>query len=294
MQDYNKTSVICALGSYVLWGLLPIYWKSLSIVPAYEILANRIIWSLGFVILLMVMTGKWYELIGEVKQVVRDRKKMLGVLIAGVLVSLNWGIFIWAVNSGRLVETSMGYYINPLVSILIGVIYLKEKLNLLSKLAVALAAVGVAVMMQALGFFPWVSLSLAVSFAFYGLVKKLLPVSTQVGLILETAVVLVPALGYVIHLSRHGIAAWQVVEFSTLCLLIGAGAVTAVPLLLFTRAAKELPLYMVGFLQYIAPTLSLLLGIFYYDESFTWQHLQAFIWIWVGLIIFTWSQFRRS
>ncbi|MDD4321567.1 MAG: EamA family transporter RarD [Acidaminococcaceae bacterium] len=290
----NKNGVIYGLLSYFLWGILPIYWSSIKGVDAFEILANRIVWALIFMIIVLVVLGKWGEFLQEVKNICLNRKKLLTVIGAGITILFNWGIFIWAVSQGRIIETSMGYYINPLVSVLFGVVFLGESLDLWSKGAVALAAIGVGVMIFNVGVFPWISLSLALTFAFYGLLKKTLVVDTKTSILLETLVVLPLALGYIYYLSTFGRAAWQHSSTTNLLLLFASGPVTAIPLLLFTAAAKLLPLSFIGFLQYLAPTLSLIIGVFIYGEAFTFGHLLSFGWIWAGLLVFTLNQFRSK
>jgi len=290
----NKKGIIYGLLSYFLWGVLPIYWSSVKGVNAFEILANRIVWALVFMIIVLLVLGKWSAFLQEVREICSNRKKLLTVIAAGITILFNWGIFIWAVSEGRIVETSMGYYINPLVSVLFGVMFLGERLDLWSKAAVIFAAMGVGVMIFSVGVFPWVSLSLALTFAFYGLIKKTLVVDTKTSILLETLVVLPLALGYIFFLSYYGQAAWQNAPNISLALLLGAGPITAIPLLLFTAAAKLLPLSFVGFLQYLSPTLSLIIGVFVYGESFTISHLLSFGCIWVGLFVFTVNQFRNK
>lgn len=285
--------VIFSLGSYVIWGILPIYWKSIQGVATFEILANRIIWSVVFVGILLKLTGRWSAFIEETKGIIANRKKLAALMAAGLTILVNWGIFIWAVAEGHIIETSMGYYINPLVSVLMGVFYLHEKLDNAIKAAVLLAAIGVVSMIWSVGVFPWISISLALSFAFYGLIKKTLVVETMTSIILETFVVSPFAIAYLYYLADVGNAAWQHSDAVTLLLLAGAGVVTATPLILFTAGAKLLPLSVVGFLQYVSPTITLLLGIFVYDEKFTFNHLLSFGWIWLGLIVFSFAQFRR-
>ena len=290
----NKEGVIYGLMGYFLWGVLPIYWRSIKGVGAFEILASRIVWALLFMVLVLVVSGKWSEFLQEFKRICSNRKKLLTVIGAGICILLNWGIFIWAVSESRIIETSMGYYINPLVSVLFGVIFLGEKLDLWSKTAVALASVGVGIMIFNVGIFPWISASLALSFAFYGLLKKTLRVDTKTSILLETLVVMPLALGYIGYLSFYGQAAWQTASTTSLTLLVVSGPVTAIPLLLFTAAAKLLPLSFIAFLQYLTTTLSLIIGVFMYGEVFTVGHLLSFAWIWAGLVVFTINQFRSK
>jgi len=290
----NRKGIVYGLLSYFLWGILPIYWSSVTGVNAFEILANRIVWALIFMIIVLLALGKWGAFVKEFQEICSNRRKLLTVVAAGITILFNWGIFIWAVSEGRIVETSMGYYINPLVSILFGVIFLGERLDSWSKVAVIFAAIGVGVMIFSVGVFPWVSLSLALTFAFYGLIKKTLIVDTKTSILLETLVVLPLAVGYIIYLSYYGRSAWQTAPNTSLALLVGAGPITAIPLLLFTAAAKLLPLSFVGFLQYLSPTLSLIIGVFLYGESFTLNHLLSFGCIWAGLFVFTVNQVRHK
>lgn len=285
--------IIYSLSAYAIWGILPIYWKSITDVAAFEILANRILWCVVFVVILLKGTGRWAGFLAETRGIFANRKKMLALLGAGLTITLNWGIFIWAVSAGHIIETSMGYYINPLVSVLLGVFCLGERLDNWIKCSVLLAAVGVGSMVWSLGVFPWISVSLALSFAFYGLIKKTLAVETMTGIILETLIVSPLALAYLYYLADKGNASWQHCSPATLLLLAGAGVVTAIPLILFTAGAKLLPLSIVGFLQYISPTITLLIGIFVYGEKFTPSHLFSFGWIWVGLLVFSIAQLRK-
>ncbi|HIU64974.1 MAG TPA: EamA family transporter RarD [Candidatus Avacidaminococcus intestinavium] len=292
-QSEFMQGIFYTLTAYLLWGILPVYWKSIYGVDAFEILSWRVIWSVVFVGLVIIGLGRWKIFCTEVKKIMTDKGKMVLLALAGTTIMCNWGIFIWAVSNGHIIETSMGYYINPLVSILIGVLYLKEKLNNLMKLSIMCAGIGVAVMIFSIGVFPWISLSLAISFAFYGLIKKTLVVETLTGILLETLLVSPLACLYLYWLAEQGGASWQNVDWLMILLLIGAGIVTAIPLIMFTAGAKLLPLSIIGFLQYISPTISLLLGIFIYGEHFSANHLYAFTCIWIGLVLFSYSQIKN-
>lgn len=292
-KENYRQGIIYGFTSYVLWGILPLYWKSIQGADAFEILANRIIWSAVFVGLLLVSLGKMQAFWAETRSILQDKKKTLTLIAAAFMVSLNWGIYIWAVAADRIIETSMGYYINPLVNVLFGVVLLGEKLDFLAKMAVIFAAIGVGNMVYSLGVFPWLSLSLAVTFGLYGLIKKTLVVETKTSILLETVIVMPLALLYIGTLAAQGQAAYQHCDALALTLLVGAGIVTALPLLLFTAAAKLLPLSLVGFLQYVSPTITLIIGIFVYGENFTATHLFSFAWIWLGLVIFSVSQIRK-
>lgn len=292
MDKNYRQGIMYGLGAYCLWGILPIYWKLLQHVPALEILANRFIWSAVFVFFLLLVTGKFKVFLSETAAVFSKFKTGTAMLAAAVTISFNWGIFIWAVEAGRIVESSMGYYINPLVSVLFGMVFLREKLDKLQWTAVICAVIGIAIMLVKNGSLPWVSVSLAFTFALYGLLKKIIPVSAMTSIMLETLLIMPVAIGYLYFLSTSGKCTYQSGDLLTISVLIGAGAVTATPLLLFTSCAKLLPLKIVGFMQYLSPTISLFLGIFVYGEVFTSTHMLSFGCIWLGLLFFTWSQIR--
>lgn len=292
MDKNYRQGIMYGLGAYCLWGILPIYWKLLQHVPALEILANRFIWSAVFVFFLLLVTGKFKVFLSETAAVFSKFKTGTAMLAAAVTISFNWGIFIWAVEAGRIVESSMGYYINPLVSVLFGMVFLREKLDKLQWTAVICAVIGIAIMLVKNGSLPWVSVSLAFTFALYGLLKKIIPVSAMTSIMLETLLIMPVAIGYLYFLSTSSDCTYQSGDLLTISVLIGAGAVTATPLLLFTSCAKLLPLKIVGFMQYLSPTISLFLGIFVYGEVFNSTHMLSFGCIWLGLLFFTWSQIR--
>ncbi|WP_309089526.1 EamA family transporter RarD [Domibacillus sp.] len=294
MQDERKAGMIYTAGSYVIWGLIPIYWKLVSGVSAYEILANRVIWSFVFMILLLVLMRKFAPLGQVLKEITAHPKKAAALATASVLVSINWFVFIWAVNNNHIIETSMGYYINPLMSVLLGILVLKEALSKAQILSFILAACGVLIMTFSYGSFPWVSISLAVSFALYGLAKKMIRMDAAVGLTIETAVVTPIAVLYLAFLSSSGTLQLFSGSVQTDLLLIGGGVLTAVPLLLFGHGAQKIPLYLIGFLQYIAPTMTLLLGVFLYHEPFTPSQLLSFSFIWSALVVFTFAQLKTA
>ena len=293
MDKQYKLGVFYGLSAYLIWGVLPIYWRQIQHVDAMEILASRFIWSAVFVFLLMLATGKLKIFIEETKAIFSTWKTRICMILAAITISFNWGIFIWAVEVGRIVETSMGYYINPLVSVLFGMVFLREKLDRLQTIAVVCAAVGIAVMIIKNGSLPWVSVSLAATFALYGLLKKLIKAQALTSIMLETLLISPLMLYYMYYLSQHGGNVYQSCDHRTLFFLVGAGIATATPLLFFTGCAKLLPLYMVGFMQYLAPSITLLIGIFMYGEAFTFTHAVSFGCIWVGLVFFTISQLRR-
>lgn len=293
MENY-KQGIFFGLAAYVLWGILPVYWKALEIVSPFEILSSRFMWSCVFVFLLIIFQKKWLLFTKEVKQVFSNVKTGAAMAAAGITISFNWGTFIWAVNNGHIVETSMGYYINPLVSILFAVVFLRERLDKMQLAAITCAFIGVASMVYSFGKIPLVSLTLAFTFALYGLLKKILPVSALTSIMLETLLITPLALVYEYSLWQHGVSFYASGNLQVIMMLTGAGVVTAIPLLLFTAGARLLPLKIIGFLQYISPTLTLLIGVFVYNEAFTASHLLAFGWIWAALLLFIVSQLRSN
>jgi len=293
MENY-KQGIFFGLAAYVLWGILPVYWKVLELVSPFEILSSRFMWSCVFVFLLIIFQKKWPLFTKEVKQVFSNVKTGAAMVAAGITISFNWGTFIWAVNNGHIVETSMGYYINPLVSILFAVVFLRERLDKMQLAAITCAFIGVASMVYSFGKIPWVSLTLAFTFALYGLLKKFLPVSALTSIMLETLLITPLALVYEYSLWQQGVSFYASENLQVIMMLTGAGVVTAIPLLLFTAGARLLPLKIIGFLQYISPTLTLLIGVFVYNEAFTASHLLAFGWIWAALLLFIVSQLRSN
>lgn len=293
MENY-KQGIFFGLAAYVLWGILPVYWKALELVSPFEILSSRFMWSCVFVFLLIIFQKKWPLFAKEVKQVFSNVKTGAAMVAAGITISFNWGTFIWAVNNGHIVETSMGYYINPLVSILFAVVFLRERLDKMQLAAITCAFIGVASMVYSFGKIPWVSLTLAFTFALYGLLKKILPVSALTSIMLETLLITPLALLYEYSLWQQGVSFYASGNLQVIMMLTGAGVVTAIPLLLFTAGARLLPLKIIGFLQYISPTLTLLIGVFVYNEAFTASHLLAFGWIWAALLLFIVSQLRSN
>lgn len=293
MENY-KQGIFFGLAAYVLWGILPVYWKALELVSSFEILSSRFMWSCVFVFLLIIFQKKCLLFTKEVKQVFSNVKTGAAMAAAGITISFNWGTFIWAVNNGHIVETSMGYYINPLVSILFAVVFLRERLDKMQLAAITCAFIGVASMVYSFGKIPWVSLTLAFTFALYGLLKKILKVSALTSIMLETLLITPLALVYEYSLWQQGVSFYASGNLQVIMMLTGAGVVTAIPLLLFTAGARLLPLKIIGFLQYISPTLTLLIGVFVYNEAFMASHLLAFGWIWAALLLFIVSQLRSN
>lgn len=288
-----RTGIFYAVFAYVVWGLLPMYWKLVEIVSPGEILASRIIWSFVFMFLLLIFTRRVNKLKAVLKEFKQKPKILFALGSASLIVSFNWFIYIYAVNNDYVVQASLGYYMNPLVSVLLGVIILKEKLSVSQYISFVLAAIGVIILTVSYGSFPWIALSLAITFAVYGLAKKLIPVDSDLGLTLETMFITPLALTYIGYLFITGNNFFLNNSLSIDLLLMGAGIATAVPLLYFAKGARSIPLSTLGFLQYIAPTIMLFLGVFVYQETFTKVDLIAFLFIWVALILYYYS-FLRS
>ncbi len=276
-----KKGILYGIGAYLAWGFFPIYWKFLHHVPAIQLIGHRIIWSCLLLLLVIVLTKQWDEFRKTV-----NLKVLRIYTIAAVLIGINWLVYVWAVNSNFIVETSLGYFINPLLSVLMGVIFLKERLRLAQWIPVVLAAIGVTYLTFIYGRLPYIALTLAFSFGLYGLVKKLSPLGSLYGLTIETAILFVPALIYLIAMEANSTAAFLHTGISSDLLMIGAGVVTTIPLLMFASAAKSIPLWVVGLLQYIAPTIQFLLGVFLYKEPFSQHQLIGFGIVWAALIFF--------
>lgn len=289
MNDKNHHSkeqwlgILYAVAAFGAWGILPLYWRMLQGVPAAQILAHRIVWSFAFVCILLTSRRLW----GNVRQTLAFRRNRWAVIFGSFFISTNWFLYIWAVNNGHVVEASMGYYINPLLSVALGVAVLREKLNLWQWVSIGLAGSGVIFATAQLGKVPWVALTLAVSFALYGLVKKKADLEALVGLGLETTVVMPVAVGYLFYCHNQGVGAFGGKSWIMTALLTGAGIVTAMPLLWFAQAARRVPLSTVGFTQYISPSLTLIFGVFVFGESFTVTHVISFSFIWAALVLFS-------
>jgi chloramphenicol-sensitive protein RarD len=279
----NK-GLLYALGAYIMWGLFPIYWKWLHAVPAAQLIGHRIIWSFLLLLIVLLATRQWTKFRATLAW------RVVGIyLAAGVLLSVNWLIYVWGVNAGHIVETSLGYFINPLLSVLLGMIFLGERLRPAQWIPLGLATTGVIYLTWTYGSLPWIALSLAFSFGVYGLVKKMAPLGSLYGLTLETGLVFLPALAYLLFVESTSQGAFGHTDMLSTLLLIGAGAVTTIPLLMFASAARRIPLTMVGIMQYIAPTIQFLLGVLVYKESFETDRLIGFSLVWIALIFF-WAE----
>lgn len=282
----NK-GVLLAGGAYVLWGLLPVYWKQLHNVPALQTLSHRIVWALAFTCILLTMRRDWAWL----KPALRSRKTVLIFLASTIFLSINWLTYIWAVNANYVVEASLGYFITPLLNVALGVIIYKEKMRNGQWLAIAIASAGVLYLAIVYGHFPWIGLTLAVSFAVYGILRKQAPLPSLQGLTLETMFAALPALLYLTTIQMSGQAAFVNDGALITILLISAGAITAVPLIMFAAGVRLIPLTTLGILQFISPTIQFLLGVLVYGELFNLQRLAGFSLVWLALIVFTAENF---
>lgn len=285
MTQDNKTGIWYTLSAFTIWGILPLYWHLLKDIPASQILAHRMIWSFVFVALLLTLKKHWKQ----IKQVFRSKKSVLTIFGCALFITANWFTYIWAVTNGHVIDTSLGYYINPLISVAFGTIFLREKLTKWQWVALGLAAIGVGIETVTYGKVPWIALVLAVTFAFYGLLKKLLKTEAIISLGVETIVVAPFALIY-LFFAEGSQSAISNLTLTNMLLLMLSGVATAIPLLWFAEGARRVSLSMVGFLQYVSPTATLVLGIFFFHEDFNQTQLLSFVFIWIAVLLFTLSQ----
>lgn len=284
------SGALFALAAYTLWGVLPAYWKVLSHVPTADVLAHRVLWSLVFTLGVVFALRRGPELAA----VLRDRHKSLALLASGALIGSNWGMFIWSVDAGRLVEASFGYYLTPLLNVVLGLALLGERLERTQLVAVAIAAVGVVALGFGLGGAPWLPLALALSFGLYGLVRKLTAVSSLVGLTLETGLLAPLALVWLAYRVEVRAESFFPDGSGTAALLVFSGVITALPLIFFASAAKRLSLSTLGLFQYLSPTLSFLLAVVAYGEPFTGLHAFAFGCIWAAIALYALSTWQLT
>ncbi len=288
MERERLRGVLAALAAFGMWGFLPVYFKAVAHVPAPELLAHRTFWSVILLLALIALGRRWSAL----RAALAEPRVWLLLAVSTSLLVFNWLVFIWAITDGRVLETSLGYYINPLFNVLLGVMVLRERLSPWQGLAAALAIIGVLNLTFQSGTFPWVSLALASSFGLYGLIRKTIRLNSVEGLFIETALVAPLALAYLVYLSAAGTGALGAHDRTTDVLLMLSGVITALPLLAFASAARRLQYTTVGFFQYIGPTIHFLLAIFVYGEVFTGAHLITFGLIWTALAIFTADSLR--
>jgi chloramphenicol-sensitive protein RarD len=278
-----KIGIFSALGAYGIWGLFPIYFKWLDSVPPMEVLLHRVIWSVVFLFLLVSVTRRWQAVL----QVLRQKHLVAALSLSALMVSANWLIFIWAITNNRILETSLGYFLNPLISIFLGMLFLSERLRKGQWIALLLACSGVLAQLLVFGSLPWVALAVAFSFGFYGLLRKQIPVESILGLFVETLLLLPFALIYLLWLQYSGELHFAHQPWHLDALLILGGVVTSVPLLLFAAGARRLPLMMMGFMQYLVPTSSMALAVLVYGEKMDASRLLTFAAIWLALIVFS-------
>lgn len=286
----RRAGLIFGLGAYLLWGVMPLYFKALADIAASEIVAHRIVWSLVLLVALVLVRRRW----SAVRAALADRRVALTLTVTALLIGANWLIYIYAVVAGHVLEGSLGYYLNPLVNVLMGTLLLKERLTRLQVFATLLAAAGVAVLAAGAGSALWISLGLAATFATYGYLRKVAPVDSLEGLTVETMLLAPLALGWIVWLYADGQSGFGAVGLTTDLLLVLGGAVTAIPLLLFTAAARRLPYSTLGFLQYVAPSLQFLLAVLVFGEALTPAHIVCFAAIWTALAIFTFDGLRNA
>lgn len=270
-----------ALSAFLLWGLAPVYFKLVASVSAFEVLAHRVVWSVVILAVVVQFQGGWQALRAL------DRNTLKQLFFSSIFVSLNWLVFIWAVGQGRVLETSLGYFINPLITVLFGVVFLNETLRKWQVLAICLAFLGVSNQVVQLGYLPWVALALALSFASYGLMRKSIDIQPVQGLFVETLLLLPAALFYLAWLGYRDELVFGSLSTSMDGILIASGFMTTIPLLFFAAGARRLSLTVIGIVQYITPSITFFLAVFLYGESFSLAQLVSFVLIWLGLLVFT-------
>lgn len=294
MVDKNDEQQNAAAGlgfgilAYLIWGFFPVYFTALAAVPAYQVVSHRIVWSVLFLWMIILWRGKWRE----VRDAFRNPRVLALLTASALLIAANWLVFIIAVGHAQVIQSSLGYFMTPFVSVLLGVFFLQERLRRLQLISLILAAIGVLLLTARFGQFPWVALILALTFGSYGLLRKIVAVDSLIGLTVETLLLGPLALGYLFFVSWQGNSAFLVHGPLTGSLLVLAGIATAVPLLLFASAARRLRLATIGFLQYITPTMHFLLAVLLYKEPFTQAHLTSFLLIWAGLCCYSYDAYR--
>lgn len=286
--------MIAALSTYLIWGVLPLYWNLLARAEANEILAHRIIWSFFFMVVVLMVTKRWQSFKEDCRALWQNKKRGAILLLAAFTISLNWLTYIWAVNHGHVIDTSIGYYINPLMSVLFGIVFFRERISGLKKISLLLAAIGIVLMTYQLGKLPWVAVVLAVSFSVYGALKKQLHLNPFSSITLETLLMVPFAVPYIGMLMMSPANHFSLATPDLALYLMGTGVVTAVPLVLFSYGANLLPLNVLGFFQYISPTIGLLLGIFFFHETFGMAQISALGFVWAAIVLFTVAESLRG
>ncbi|WP_172582941.1 EamA family transporter RarD [Aminobacter aminovorans] len=288
-RDEATRGFLFALSAYLMWGFLPFYMKAVAHIPAAEVIAHRITWSIPIAALLLWWLGRT----SDIKTALRTPRTLAMGTLTATLITINWGVYVWAIGNDRALETALGYYINPLFSVFLGAVVLGEKLTRAQTVAIGLAVIAVALLTWESGGLPWVSIVLALSWGFYALFKKTLPIGPAQGFFLEVLILGIPALVYIAYLQGTGAGHFGTTGMTDVWLMLGCGIVTAVPLILFANGAKLLRMSTIGIMQYIAPTMIFVIAIFIFKEPFSSERAVAFALIWAALAIYTWSMFSE-
>jgi chloramphenicol-sensitive protein RarD len=290
MNSDGSRGFIYVLIAYLSWGILPFYMKALGHIPAMEVIAHRIVWSLPVAGIVLLLLGR----MGDVRAALRNPRVVAMACVTAMLVTVNWGTYVWAIGNGHSLDAALGYFINPLFSIALGAVLLKERLGAAQLAAIALAAIAVAILAIDAGSLPWVSVALTLSWGFYGFFRKTLPVGANQGFFLEVLLLSLPALGYILFLEAQGAGHLYRTGLYDTSLLVGCGLVTALPLMIFANGAKLLRLSTIGIMQYIVPTMIFLIAVFIFREPLGTARAIAFPLIWAGLVLYSWSILRQG
>lgn len=282
-EKETAKGTLFAIFAFFIWGLSPIYWKFLCSIPAFEVIMHRIIWSFIFLLPLLFLSKKVHTL----WNVLTNLKLLLILLVTAAIVASNWFVFIWAVNHDMVLHASLGYYMNPIINVILAMIFLKERLRPFQKISVILATISVFYLTIQYGQFPWLAIYLAVSFGFYGLIHKIIPVNALEGLSVETMILSIPAGIYLLYIGQQGTGCFLQIDLETKFLLMGTALVTALPLLLFTASARRIHFSTIGFLQFIAPSCAFFLAVLIYKEPILKAQLLSFALIWIALVIYS-------
>jgi chloramphenicol-sensitive protein RarD len=288
MVTGSKSGGIAAFLAFLIWGCLPLYWKALDRMDAFEILCHRVLWSFLAILPIILCSGRLAPILG----ILGSRKKLLPLAGSSLILACNWLLFIWAVNAGRVLETSLGYFINPLMNILLGMFLFRERISRISRIALGLAFAGVFNQIMLLGHLPWVALGLASSFSLYGLIRKVAPVEALPGLFTETLLALPFALAWLFWQGAQGMGVFRTADIPFFLLVAASGVLTATPLFLFTLGVRRLRMISLGLLQYVSPSMTFFQGIFLFNEPFSPQVLLTFFCIWTALALYSWDSFR--
>jgi chloramphenicol-sensitive protein RarD len=288
-REHVRDGLVCALIAYIVWGFLPIYFKVVAAVPAGEVLVHRILWAVPFGLPIVLARRQWPEVVSAL----RDPRRLGWLALSATFIALNWVIYIWAVQNEHMLQASLGYYINPLIYVLVGVVFFGERLHRLQSAAVVLAAIGVAVLTLSGGQFPLLAMTLASSFTIYGVIRRRVAIGGMPGLFIETLLLLPPAVGYLLWLESHDAAVLDFADFAMVGTLMLAGPLTVIPLLCFALAARRLSLSTIGVLQFISPTIQFVVGVAY-GEQLTTAHVVCFALIWTAVTAFSFDAWRQN